>query len=76
MGDLHLAPEQMHLFNQARDQLVKAMSEDGKLIPGEPTNHPEPHPTSATKHSSSLKTSPMARAKTEAPTLSPGNSQT
>jgi hypothetical protein len=44
MGDLHLAPEQMRLFHQARDQLVKAMSENGKLIPGglQPQSH---HPS-------------------------------
>lgn len=35
VGDLHLAPEQMHLFRAARKQLVKAMSDpDGKLMPG------------------------------------------
>ena len=35
MGDLHLAPEQMHLFHQARKQLVGAMSgSDGQMLPG------------------------------------------
>ncbi|KAG1676127.1 hypothetical protein FOA52_004967 [Chlamydomonas sp. UWO 241] len=35
IGDLHLAPDQMHLFNSARSHLIKAMSSpDGKLLPG------------------------------------------
>ncbi|GAX76356.1 hypothetical protein CEUSTIGMA_g3802.t1 [Chlamydomonas eustigma] len=35
MGDLHLAPEQMHLFHQAQAQLLKAMADkDGKVIEG------------------------------------------
>ncbi|KAG2491261.1 hypothetical protein HYH03_010467 [Edaphochlamys debaryana] len=34
MGDLHLAPEQMHLFHAARSHLLAAMSEEGKPVPG------------------------------------------
>ena len=40
MGDLHLAPEQMHLFDQARAQLVQAMSDEaGKVLPGQRHTH-------------------------------------
>ncbi|KAG2492808.1 hypothetical protein HYH03_008968 [Edaphochlamys debaryana] len=34
MGDLHLAPEQMHLFHAARGHLLAAMSEEGRPVPG------------------------------------------
>jgi len=34
LGDLHLEPAQMHLFEQARQQLVTAMSEAGAVLPG------------------------------------------
>jgi len=35
MGDLHLAPEQMHLFNSAREQMVEVMSKpNGELHEG------------------------------------------
>jgi hypothetical protein len=35
MGDLHLEPAQMHLFEEARQQLLDAMrGPDGQLMPG------------------------------------------
>lgn len=35
LGDLHLEPAQMHLFQQAQEQLVKAMSDSaGNVLQG------------------------------------------
>ncbi len=35
MGDLHLEPDQMPLFNEARQQLLALMSSaDGQISPG------------------------------------------
>jgi hypothetical protein len=41
MGDLHLAPEQMHLFNDARDHFIQAFSQldaSGSSRPGPGTD--------------------------------------